>query len=83
MQSVLRHAGIPAQKVTRKRRSGHYIANFYTPEMGVAVPSSREWERRLVASFPNQVEIVDRHDTVATWRQGTPTISASVTFRFR
>ncbi|QPC84907.1 hypothetical protein G4Y79_11205 [Phototrophicus methaneseepsis] len=83
MQSVLRHAGIPVQKVTRKRQSGYYVADFYTPELNKAVPSSHVWERWLVSSFPDQFEVIDRHDTVATWRQGKPTISASVTFRLR
>lgn len=83
MQLVLHRAGIEAQKVTRKRESGYYVADFYAPEMNQSVPRAREWESRLKATFPGQLEVVDRHDTVATWRHGSPTISASVIFKFR
>jgi len=83
MQLVLHRAGIEAQKVTRKRQSGYYVADFYAPEMNQSIPKAHVWEQRLKSTFPGQLEVIDRHDTVATWRQGAPTISASVIFRFR
>jgi hypothetical protein len=78
MRTVLRDGGIPAQKVTRRRDTGHYIAEFYTPGMQVAVTPSEAWARSI--GRIDGVRIIDRSDTIAEWRIDQPVIMATVTF---
>jgi len=83
VQSMLHAAGIDAQRVTRKRRSGHYVASFSHPDFARDVAPANEWARRLQQTFPGRVEIVRSQDMIATWRADKPTIAATVIFRFR
>lgn len=79
VRDYLRSVGIDVQKVTQRRETGHYVAEFYYPKMETPVPSSS----RLIEVLRSRVEgivILDNHDTVADWREGKPVIWASVTF---
>lgn len=80
MQTRLERSGIRAQKVVRRRFTGHYTAEFFVPNLETAVPSAREWARRIAHGLGGAVEIVEVRDTHADWRPGKPIIAASVTF---
>lgn len=78
MQSQLKQAGIPAQKVVRRRDTGHYIADFFVPGMSDPVKSSAVWARSIEQHLG--LTVINISDTVAAWRADKPIIWASVTF---
>lgn len=80
MKRLLQEAGIPVQKVVRKRNNGYFMADFFVPDMQTPVASSAQWANRIRRQFDQQVTIINTNDTVATWRPGQPTIYATVTF---
>lgn len=81
MQQFMKEQGINAQKVVRRRTTGHYVADFFVPGMSTPVDSSRQWARTMQQRI-NGLRVVDTSDTVAGWRSDTPIIWASVTFAF-
>jgi hypothetical protein len=82
MQARLKASGIDARQVTRSRRTGYYVADFYSPGMQSPVTPARVWAERIQQRVGG-LTIVDRDDTVADWRDGQPVIYASVTFAVR
>lgn len=80
MQARLEKSGIRAQKVVKRRYTGHYTAEFYTPTLDAAVAPAREWSERIERGLGNIVQILEARDTCADWRPGKPIIAASVTF---
>lgn len=80
MQTRLERSGIRAQKVVKRRFTGHYTAEFYVPNLEAAVPAAREWARRIEQGLGGAIEIIEVRDTRADWRPGKPIIAASVTF---
>lgn len=79
MQAHLARLGIRAQKVTRKRFSGHFVAEFFVPNLEASVPPARDWAARIQQQLGG-ASIIAAHDTRAAWRPGQPIIAASVTF---
>jgi len=77
MFSYLQSAGIDVQKVERKRSTGHYIADFYVPEMRDPVPPASTWARAIAQAG---LRVLGTADTVADWRPDQPVICATVTF---
>lgn len=77
--SRLNRAGIPVQKVVRKRHSGYYTAEFFVPNMETEVAAAAVWARAIQRCFHEAV-IINTHDTTADWRPGSPVICAAVTF---
>jgi hypothetical protein len=79
MQALLRAVGIDAQKVTRRRHSGHYVADFFVPNLQEPVNPSNFWAENI-SQRVDGLKIIEHEDTVADWRAGQPVIWASVTF---
>ena len=77
MQTYLRSLGINVQQVTRKRRTGHYLAEFFVPEMREPVPPAALWAQTISDAG---LTVLDSEDTVASWRPDRPVIWATVTF---
>jgi hypothetical protein len=81
MRALLRSGGIPAQKVTRRRSTGYYVAEFYSPGMQAPVTPAQTWAESIQGlGGIDGVRIIDRADTVADWRADRPVILAAVTF---
>lgn len=80
MLAYLQSAGIAAQKVVCRRRNGHYVADFYVPEMQEPVRPAGEWAQVIAR---HGLEIIDTADTIAGWRPDRPVICATVTFVVR
>lgn len=83
MQSRLERSGIRAQKVVKRRFTGHYTAEFYVPNLESAVAPAQEWASRIKNALGNAAYIVEQRDTRADWRDGKPIIAASVTFAIK
>jgi hypothetical protein len=76
----LKTLGITAQKIVRKRETGDYVAEFFVPEMAVAIPPANEWAERIMEALPH-AQIITTHDTIAAWRPNRPVIYATVIFQ--
>lgn len=76
----LHAAGIPVQKVVRKRQTGYYIAEFFVPNLEAEIDPAVVWARAIRRCFHEQVMIIQTQDTTAEWRPGKPVICAAVTF---
>lgn len=72
--------GVVAQKVVRKRETGDYVAEFFVPEMAVAIPPAEEWAQCILEVLPDAF-IINKHNTIAAWRPGKPVIYATVIFQ--
>ena len=80
MRRHLETLGVVAQKIVRKRETGDYVAEFFVPEMAVAIPPADEWAGRIMEVLPD-AKIINTHDTVAAWRPSRPVIYATVIFK--
>ena len=79
MRDRLKIAGVPVEKVTRKRATGHYLAEFYVPGLKDGVDSAAIYAGMIKSGLTN-VRVINAHDTCAHWRDGQPVIMASVEF---
>ena len=77
LNEMLSDAGVPAQKVTKKQQTGIFRVEFYHPNMQRAIESSDHWEQ-VVTDLFDGVDVVGHADQVAYWRDGQPTIMASL-----
>jgi hypothetical protein len=77
MKQHLISLGLLVQDV--RKRDNAYEAGFHTPHFD-KTDSAKTWASRICDVIPN-AEIVATHDTIASWRDGTPVIYASVIFR--
>lgn len=80
MRRHLETLGVVAQKIVRKRETGDYVAEFFVPEMAIAIPPADEWAERIVVALPD-ARIINTHDTIAAWRPNRPVIYATVIFQ--
>lgn len=80
MRRHLETLGVVAQKIVRKRETGDYVAEFFVPEMAVAIPPADEWAERILDALPD-AKIINTHDTIAAWRPAKPVIYATVIFQ--
>lgn len=81
MRRHLETLGIVSQKIVRKRETDNYVAEFFVPEMAVAIPPANEWAERILSVLPD-ADIIYTHDTIAAWRPNKPVIFATVIFQF-
>jgi hypothetical protein len=72
--------GVTSQKIVRKRETGHYVAEFFVPQMAVAILPADEWAERILEVLPD-AQIINTHDTIAAWRPSQPVIFATVIFQ--
>lgn len=78
MARTLRLVGVNAADVTRRRKTGQYVAAFFVPGMQEAVEPAAIHAARIERL--QGARIVDAFDTHAHWRQGSPVIEATVLF---
>lgn len=78
MARTLRLVGIHAADVTRRRKTGEYVAAFFVPGMQDAVEPAASYAARIAGIAGTR--IVDAFDTIAHWRAGNPVIEATVLF---
>lgn len=80
MRRHLEILGVMSQKIVRKRETGNYVAEFFVPEMAVAISPADEWAERIQDVLPD-AQIINTHDTIAAWRPNKPVIFATVIFQ--